>query len=313
MSRSAQHDARNAMILEGFKDLQVAKEQSVPTAKVIEARCKTDNLPWNVEDVPNSSGARIHWIGDQSAENVILYFHGGGYGLSAFEGHVMFLAECQKRLREQGRNVVIAMLEYGLTREVRYPTQYIQGLEALRLIMSKGYQPGNIIIGGDSAGGNLTLGMISLLLHPKEGMSTPSLSSPLAGVLLVSPWITFSTTAQSFTDNQGIDIVRAPDIHAWAADFCDEKDRDNYTEPLRADVEWWQNLPAKKLLNLAGTKEVFYSDIVAFGKTLTSAGVAVETVECKDQIHIDCILDAQTGLETGDMSHATWKWLDTVF
>ena len=38
---------------------------------------------------------------------------GGGYSFSALPGHIMFVAECQKRLVAKGREVVVAFLEYG--------------------------------------------------------------------------------------------------------------------------------------------------------------------------------------------------------
>lgn len=38
---------------------------------------------------------------------------GGGYGLSAFDGHVIFLAQCAERLASKGHKTVVAFLEYG--------------------------------------------------------------------------------------------------------------------------------------------------------------------------------------------------------
>lgn len=48
-------------------------------------------------------------------------------------------------LLEPGLTLII-----GLTPEVKYPTQYLQGIQALRHILKLGYQPGDVIISGAS-------------------------------------------------------------------------------------------------------------------------------------------------------------------
>lgn len=42
------------------------------------------------------------------------YLLGGGYGLSAFDGHVIFLDQCTERLNSVGHKTVVAFLEYGM-------------------------------------------------------------------------------------------------------------------------------------------------------------------------------------------------------
>jgi hypothetical protein len=76
MSRSAAHDARNEILRKAFVDPAVAFANSIPTATTIEKVCKADGLAWKVEDVPNSSGARVHWVGEREAEKAVLWFHG---------------------------------------------------------------------------------------------------------------------------------------------------------------------------------------------------------------------------------------------
>jgi acetyl esterase/lipase len=218
----------------------------------------------------------------------------------------------------------------GLTKAVKFPVQSIQGIEALRYILSKGYEPQNvrksfqytspmankffqIVMGGDSCGGNLVLGIMSVIAHPHPTIGTLELTSPLAGLLLVSPWVSFESTSASFKTNATADIHMGPQMHQWARDFANEDEQDNYTEAILAPVDWWKGMQAKSVLNLSGTKELFLTDIVELEKTMKKAGVNVETVECELQVHIDCMLDAQTGLPPGDMSFAIWKWFETVF
>ncbi|KAF2806750.1 alpha/beta-hydrolase [Mytilinidion resinicola] len=313
MSRSTAHDARNVELRKAFVDPSVAQSVSIPTAVIIETRCKKNNVAWKVEDISNSSGARIHWIGDRSAQKAILWFHGGGFGLPLFDGHVIFLIECQKQLQTRGENVVIALLEYTLTTEAKYPTQYQQGAEALRHVLSKGYTARNVVMGGDSAGANLALAVISSIMHPHPDIKPLSLSGPLAGLLLNGPWVTFSTDAKSFQDNAAKDIHGVDGLHWFTRKFVNDDEKNNYTEPLGADISWWKDLPAKETIVLAGGHELFLTDDREFASKLKDAGVSVKYVECENEVHIDCFLDAQFGTDPGMMTFATWEWSVDVF
>lgn len=76
MSRSTEHDARNAAFLTTFSSCDVSRAQSTPNSIIIPKQAKLLGLVHNVEDVPDSDGAKIHWLGDRSSRKVILYFHG---------------------------------------------------------------------------------------------------------------------------------------------------------------------------------------------------------------------------------------------
>lgn len=76
VSRSAAHDERNKALRAGFSSPAAAIEGSLPTATTIGARAKDLKLDREVEDVPNSDGARVHWLGDHTAIKVWVYLHG---------------------------------------------------------------------------------------------------------------------------------------------------------------------------------------------------------------------------------------------
>lgn len=169
-------------------------------------------------------------------------------------------------------------------------------------------------MGGDSAGGNLSVALMSHILHPHPDIPPLNLNESLAGFLFISPWLIFDTNAPSFEENEHKDMYGKASLYDWAHDFAPAPtDRNNYTEPLRADVSWWSGKPARSILNLAGEYEMFRDDIQAFGRNLEKAKLNVKTVTCSMQVHVDCILDAQSGLEHGQMSAEIWGWLDTVF
>ncbi|KAF5609591.1 alpha beta-hydrolase [Fusarium tjaetaba] len=104
-------------------------------------------------------------------------------------------------------------------------------------------------------------------------------------------------------------MILAHQILEWADEYASSPIRNEYTEPMRAGVGWWQNTPVHELLILVGEAEVFRDDIEVFAKTVSDAGVRVTTVSCPRHIHIECILDVKAGLSPGLMAKSIWEWL----
>lgn len=75
-ARSEAHAARNELIRTTFSSLELSTALP-PTASTVSDCAKAANVAHGVEDIPGSEGANIHWLGDKSASNVLLYFHGG--------------------------------------------------------------------------------------------------------------------------------------------------------------------------------------------------------------------------------------------
>jgi acetyl esterase/lipase len=170
-----------------------------------------------------------------------------------------------------------------------------------------------VIIGGDSAGGQLCLAILSVILHGFPGVDPLKLDRPLAGALLISPWVSYNTDGSSWKENKDKDIVPAECLHILTKAYIDPNDHNNYSEPHQADVSWWRNAPAKSILNVYGGYECFRDDIADVGKLLKEAGNDVKNVECPKEVHIDCVLDAQAEFEPGEMSKEIWQWLASVF
>ena len=67
------------------------------------------------------SGLKLAWYGPKTAEKVVLYFHGGGFVLSASVGHVQWLSDLQKDLSKE-KSVAVVLLFYTLAPHAQYPT-----------------------------------------------------------------------------------------------------------------------------------------------------------------------------------------------
>ncbi|KAL8906377.1 MAG: hypothetical protein Q9207_002089 [Kuettlingeria erythrocarpa] len=241
-----------------------------PTDEVYLTSAKAHNRQPVSVHLPNS--AKAHWMGSPSADKIVVFFHGGGYVKPATT-QLDLLWNIQKALPQSSS---ICLLSYSLAPGAQYPTQLHQAVLLLKyLVLDQGKEPKMIILCGDSAGGNLILGLLSHLCHPHPSVPPLRLREPLLGAALISPWGDFSTSAPSFTRNEENDSVSGAVLRKWSKYFMNDAPPDNYNQPFRAPAGWWSRLDGvvQELLVTAGTDEVLLDGIVEFTKTIEVSGL----------------------------------------
>lgn len=158
----------------------------------------------------------------------------------------------------------------------------------------------------------MALAVLSHTLHPHPDIPALSLPSPLRGLFLISPWVSFSMDAGSFEENKDKDMFNATSMVGFAAEFAEPAERNNYSEPIRTKSSWWQRAPVENMLLVAGAEEMFRDDIAVFAETLKEANANLEFVMCPRETHVECTLEAQFGMESGVMSNSIRNWLDKM-
>jgi len=125
-------------------------------------------------------------------ERVFLYIHGGGFcnGL-ALQG-AYFMKAVMKRVGCKAITV-----EYSLSPENRYPTALNEIVECYKELITR-FKPENVIVGGESAGGNLTMALLMYLRDNK-------LPLPRCA-LLASGYFDLCNTGNSYVDNESTDV-----------------------------------------------------------------------------------------------------------
>ena len=96
-------------------------------------------------------------------ENVILYFHGGGYVLNSIETHDSTVSYFAEKLRTK-----IYSLEYSLSPEHKFPFALEEAMTALDWLIAKGVAIENISLCGDSAGAHLAASVTHHLADNKR-------------------------------------------------------------------------------------------------------------------------------------------------
>jgi acetyl esterase/lipase len=273
-----------------------------------------------------------HWIGDEDADVVVLYLHGGGYTQTATRGYFEFWHRFARENNavENRKSIAALLLAYSMAPERRYPTQIQEGTAALTHLISTGRSPSSIMISGDSAGGGLSVSVLSHLLHPHPDVLDVKLSAPLAGALLISPWVVFSTEHDSFTRNGERDMVEVAMLRRWAAMYLNKsKDDpesdpgpvtgDSYSEPYCNDAAWWRGMHqvVSDVFFWYGGDEMLrdgiHDFVPLFKSGWTKGGGETErvlAVETPRGCHIEPIMSVMTRPnERGEHQVAVEEWL----
>ncbi|KAK4982194.1 hypothetical protein LTR50_007811 [Elasticomyces elasticus] len=244
-------------------------------------------------------GCKAHWLGPKNGEVILVYFHGGGYVLPCTPGHIKWLFDLTQSL-SASHSVSSVLLGYTVAPGAQYPTQLRQAAELLdHLINKEGKRPENIIVAGDSAGGNLTLALMSHIMHPHPALphNKLSLSSPLRAAVLISPWVKFKPDDASVTRNRNSDMINAPAAEKWSSAFIGDEELDEYNQPSMAGDDWFAGLDnvVGDLLVWGGGGEVLIDSIDAMVQKLKRAFSKTEYVVEPHAAHEDFIIAVLLG------------------
>lgn len=224
---------------------------------------------------------------------------------------MIWLDDLQKSL---GPHVSALLLAYDLAPEAPYPAQLRQAVEFLRyLIETEHRNPSDLVLGGDSAGGNLVLGLLSHIAHKHPDIEALTLPSKIHATLLISPWSSLTNThTPAFITNAERDMLDVRALDRWSAAFLGSDSPfagDFYNEPVLAAPDWWEPVAdiVEEVLIWAGDNEILKDGIEAFATKFTIGfgrkGGRVNTVvtpkACHDEMIVERILGYKGDSGTG--------------
>lgn len=195
----------------------------------------------------------------------LFYLHGGGFSL----GSVAFYAEALLRLRAKicaleaadGNQDHVAearcvAVEYDLSPAARFPTPLLQCLRCYaHLIEVERIEPSSICIAGDSAGGNLAMGLLLCLDGQMKGEKVLAERDwsklPMPGkAVLISPWVDLRPQhAHSFCDLRGEKDVKSSRKEERREISDEGKKMQEWTEAVAAFD--WDYVASEALLHFA--------------------------------------------------------------
>ncbi|KAM3547245.1 hypothetical protein MY1884_009649 [Beauveria asiatica] len=251
------------------------------------------------DTVALAHGAQGHWVGNKNATNVFIWYHGGGFCLPANIGYFKFFERLLKEINASGGDLCVFAVTYTLAPHGRYPVQLTQSVEALRHVVEHtGRSPGNVLLGGDSAGGNLVFGVLSHLAHPHPSIAPLRLPKPLAGAAAIAPWVSLHPDLSEQVIYDGGDIVTTFVGESWSREFMGDAKADYYTDAFDAPSSWFETFPVDKMLMLGGENEILMPMIELFYETVKAGYANVELFKGKRESHVAPIYNIYVGDNT---------------
>ncbi|MEO0896593.1 MAG: alpha/beta hydrolase [Bacteroidota bacterium] len=230
-------------------------------------------LPRDVQTKTEQVGKLpVEWYFPKGADTskVILYVHGGGFAVGSVQTHRALTA----RMADVAGCVAISV-EYRLAPEHVFPSGLEDVVQAYEWLILKGYNPSDIVMAGDSAGGGLV--MATLLTLRKLGSPMP------AGAILMSPWVDLTFSGESAEAHKATDpIVVVDEIRDWAVVYAGKYSLLHpMVSPVFADLS---NLPP--IYIQASTAEVLTDDAVRLHKKIEADGGMSEIKLYEGLIHV---------------------------
>ena len=191
---------------------------------------------------------------------VILYCHGGGYTSGSFR----YARSITNKLASSTSMDVLSF-DYRLAPENPYPAALEDAMNVWDHLMYHGYGARDIIIAGDSAGGNLAL---ALTLKLKEqGRLLPR------GLVLFSPWTDLTMSGKSHKEKAELDpILSAEYLQRCRESYAPEMELKNpLISPVFGD---FTGFPPTYIQ--VGTNEILLSDSTKLQRQLQKYHVPVK-------------------------------------
>jgi epsilon-lactone hydrolase len=219
-------------------------------------------LPADVLTTPGSlGGVPVIFIDIDGVapRGTIFHLHGGGFALGSARGSVGLASNLA---RKTGMRAV--SIDYRLAPENPYPAALDDATTAYRALIEQVDGAGELVVSGESAGGNLA---IELLVAGKaEQLPMP------AAVMLFSPMTDLTVSGDSFSTKSAADPnISAEAIRTRVGDYLSGTEAtDPGVSPIFADLT---GLPP--LLIQAGSHEVLLDDATRLAVKAAADDVAV--------------------------------------
>lgn len=162
-----------------------------------------------IERIDNGKvrGERIVPAGADT-EKALLYHHGGGYVFGSALSHRHLVSRIAS-----AAGVVAYNMDYALAPENPYPAALDDAVNAWQFVVGEGFSPDDIVVGGESAGGNLTLALVLRLRQ--RGFALPT------GIYLLSPWLDLTQSGEAYDICAARDPMVSRDVLQGLADgYC---------------------------------------------------------------------------------------------
>jgi epsilon-lactone hydrolase len=243
----------------------------------------------HIESV-DANGVKAEWSSTPNADPgcAILFLHGGGYVSGSLDSHRPLATEIGRACG--ARTLALA---YRLAPEDPFPAAIEDALTGYRFLLSCGIEPRHIAVGGDSAGGGLT---VALMVSARDA----GLPQPVCG-WCVSPWVDLECLGESMTSKAEVDpLIQKAYLMEVAAAYLNGADpRTPLAAPIYASLKG-----LAPLLIQVGSAETLLDDAVRLANVGADGDVAVTLEVWPNMIHAWPLFHQQVTAGRHAIAHA---------
>jgi epsilon-lactone hydrolase len=193
-------------------------------------------------------------------QRVLLHIHGGGFVMGSCDSHRSLCARLGIACKAE-----VVLPEYRLAPEHPFPAGLDDAVRVYASLLDAGLRAEQLVVAGDSAGGNLALS--TLLSAADRGLPMPR------ALVLLSPFTDLTLTSASLSTHKDIDPwLRADTLEDFRELYLNGADpADPRLSPLWGDLS---KLPPT--LIHVGDQEILLDDSRRLAERAKAAGVDVE-------------------------------------
>ena len=220
------------------------------------------------------AGLPVEWVRPRSLTQpdtapICLNLHGGAFAMGGLNSHRDLASQFAQRAQ-----IRLLMVDYRLAPEHPFPAALDDVLAVYRALLAQGIPAQRLLLGGDSAGGNLALGTAQAIRA--QGLAPP------AALVLFSPWLDLTGHSPSRQANAASDVMLSQQVLDEAAAL--------YASGLPLDDARLSPLfgPLAGLppcLMVASSAEILIDDARRLKQLLLAAGGQVELLEWANTPH----------------------------
>ena len=217
---------------------------------------------WVTREPVDCDGVAAEWITvpERRAERVLFYLHGGSFAFRYPNTHARFAARLCRQLQARA-----LMPDYRLAPEHLFPAAPDDCEAAYRWLLAQGTDPRQLVLIGDSAGGNLVLVTIQRARRAQRALP--------ACAALLSPAVDCTLSSPSMADNVDLDpLMRLGNLLVVRHHYAPAPTlyHDPEVSPLFGDFTGFP-----PLLLQTGSTEILRDEAVRVAEKATAAGVDV--------------------------------------
>lgn len=212
---------------------------------------------------------------------VILYCHGGGYST----GSSIYARTLTTKLAASTSMDVLSF-DYRLAPEHPYPAALEDAMKAWDYLMLLGYGARDVIVAGDSAGGNMALSLVLKL--KKQNRILPR------SLVLMSPWTDLTSSGKSHLTRAEVDpVLNEEYLKSMIENYASGQALDDpLISPLFGDFE---GFPPTYIQ--VGDNEVLLADATMLHKKMIQANVSAKLDVFKGMWHVFQMSPLKTAYE----------------